>query len=495
MTAARNALSSPVPAPAPTSAPPPGSEGHRAHELTAAGLAVLLIAYAPVNVAFGSVNVLADAIGRDLGTDGAGQQLVLAAYTTSFAATLVIAGRLGDRWGRRRLLLVGGLMVVVLSIATAFAPTLPLLVILRILLGIGAGLLTPQVLATIRATATGSLRTQGLMLFAAVSGVSTVAGQIMAGAVASTLPEHLGWRVVQVLTGLLALIGVLGLRSVPRSRSSVPLTLDVSGATALGASLLLIVVPLTVGRSLGWPAPGFLALAAGVLLLVVFWRLQHRAERAGVLPVVPPSLLRLTAVRRGLVMTLLFFTTYGAILYELSAFAQTRYALGPLGPALLVLGFGLAFVAASVALPRLLPGAGERTMTYAGIAQAAALTTIAILASTGHDGLVTLQWVLIPLGVAQAFMFGPLLQTVLSRAPQWAAGAASGLFATVQQLGLSLGVALLGGLFWTLAGTDSTEGAELDTALAIVFCVHALCALVFAAMARSLTRLRTTEGA
>ena len=472
-----------TPAPTSSAAPPP------APSLTAWGLGVLLVAYAPVNFTFGSVNVLADAIGRDLRADAAGQQLVLAAYTTAFAATLVIAGRLGDRWGRHRLLLIGGLGVAMISIATAFAPDLTSAVTLRVLLGIAAGLLTPQVLATIQSTSSGPSRARGLMLFVAVSGASTVVGQIAAGAVASALPEHVGWRAVQILTGLIALAGVVGLRAVPRTRSSTPLSLDAMGASALGASLLLIVVPLTLGRSLGWPSWTVLSLLVGVALLAAFWALQRRAERRGTVPVVPPSVLRLTTVRRGLLMTLLFFTTYGAFLYELSAFAQLRYTLGTLGPALLVLGFGIAFIAASLALPRLIPAAGELTMASAGIAQAVLLAAIALLVATGHHDIASLQWALIPLGIAQALMFGPVLQTVLSRTPQWAAGVSSGLFATVQQLGLTLGVALLGGLFWTLAGP---EQEHLEHALVTVLWIHGGCALLFVALARSLRAHRET---
>ncbi|MGO3315451.1 MAG: MFS transporter [Brachybacterium tyrofermentans] len=472
-----------TPAPTSSAAPPP------APSLTAWGLGVLLVAYAPVNFTFGSVNVLADAIGRDLRADAAGQQLVLAAYTTAFAATLVIAGRLGDRWGRRRLLLLGGLGVAVISIATAFAPGLTSAVALRVLLGIAAGLLTPQVLATIQSTSSGTARTRGLMLFVAVSGASTVVGQIVAGAVAHALPEHLGWRAVQILTGLIALTAVAGLRTVPRTRSSAPLSLDAIGASVLGASLLLIVVPLTLGRSLGWPSWTVVSLLIGVALLAAFWALQRRSERRGAVPVVPPAVLRLTTVRRGLLMTLLFFTTYGAFLYELSAFAQLRYSLGTLGPALLVLGFGIAFIAASLALPRLIPAAGELTMASAGIAQAVLLAAIALLVATGHHDIASLQWALIPLGIAQALMFGPVLQTVLSRTPQWAAGVSSGLFATVQQLGLTLGVALLGGLFWTLAGP---EQEHLEHALVTVFWIHVVCALLFVALAHSLRAHRET---
>ncbi|WP_198411120.1 MFS transporter [Microbacterium suaedae] len=452
--------------------------------LTPRGLAVLLAVYVPVNFTFGSVNVLADAIGRDLHAGAAGQQLVLASFTIAFAASLVIGGRLGDRYGRRRILIIGALGVAGFSIATAFAPGIGVTIVLRVLLGIAAGLLTPQVLSTIQATAAGALRVRGLTLFAAMSGVSTVLGQIVGGVLASALPEHIGWRAVQILTGLVAAAALLGLRAIPESRSSAPLVLDRTGAALLGAGLMLAVLPLTVGRATGWPTWTIAALVTGAGALAAFWIHQRRAEARGILPVVPPSVLRIVVVRRGLVMTLLFFTTYGAFLYELSALAQGRFGTGPLGAAGLVLGFGVSFIATSIALPRILARLGAHTMVLAGVTQAVLMLAVTALEVAGAADLVTLQLVLIPIGVAQAMMFGPVLQTVLSRAPEWAAGVASGLFTTVQQLGLSIGVALLGGVFWSIAGTDP---AGMDRGVGVAFAIHAACALAFAALARSVS--------
>ena len=449
--------------------------------LTARGLAILLIAYIPVNYAFGSVNVLAVDIGRDLGVGSAGQQLVLSAYTATFAAALVIAGRLGDRFGRRRLIAVGSGSIALLSIASALSPNLATLVILRILLGAAAGLLTPQILATIHATAEGTRRTTGVMMFAAMSGGSTVLGQLMAGGLASVVPGHIAWRLVQIAGGLIALVGLAGIRAVPASRAAARPAMDPAGAATLAAALLAIVVSLTLGPGSGWPAWSIVALAGGVVALAAFWRLQLRLERRGLIPLVPPAVLRIPIVRRGLIMTLLFFTTYGAMLYELSALAVERFGMGAVGASLLVLGFGAVFVAMSMVMPRILPNAGAGTMSLAALAQVAALTAIAVLTLTGHDGFWALQFALVPMGAAQALMFGPLIGAVLGRTPHWASGSASGLVTTMQQVGLSLGVAVLGGLFHTVE-----RGAGLDGALAVVFGIHAACGIVFAALARGL---------
>lgn len=458
--------------------------------LTGAGLAVLLVAYLPVNMTFGSVNLLAPAITGDLGTTAAGGQLVLSAYTTAFAATLVVSGRLGDRYGRRRLLAVGVSAFAALSLAAALAPSLGTLVLLRAGLGVAAGLFTPQVLSTIQATAPDRLRTLGVTLFTAVSGIATIAGQVLAGAVAGLAGDHLGWRLVQAVTGLIGAVALLGLRTVPESRSSAPLVLDLRGAALLGGGLLLLVVPLTLGASAGWPAPLVAMAVAAGLVLAVFARTQRASERRGDLPVVPPSVLRTPAVRHGLLMTLLFFTGYGAFLYEFSALAQGALGADAWGAVLLVLGFGGGFVATALATPVVERRTGRWTMTGAAVAQATVLVALGAVVGSGHAGsAAALQPLLVLLGAAQALMYGPVLRTVLSRTPTWAAGVAGGLFTTLQQLGLGLGVALLGGLFQAVAGhAGGGQAAGLARGFAVAVAVQAVLALVFAALAARIAR-------
>jgi len=468
----------------------PDAAAARARALTGVGLAVLLVAYLPVNMTFGSVNLLAPAITADLGTATSGGQLVLSAYTTTFAATLVVGGRLGDRYGRRRLLAVGLTAFAALSVLAAFAPNLPTLVALRAGLGVSAGLFTPQVLSTIQATAPDRLRVLGVTLFTAVSGVATIAGQILAGAVAGLAGEHLGWRVVQAATAVIAVAALAALRTVPESRSSAPLALDLRGAALLGAGLLLLVVPLTLGASAGWPPPLLGMLASAGVVLALFARSQQASERRGELPVVPPSVLRTPVVRHGLVMTLLFFTGYGAFLYEFSALAQGALGADAQGTVVLLLGFGGGFVATALATPAIERRTGRWTMTGAAVAQAVVLAVLALVVGSGHGGTTAaVQPLLVALGAAQALMYGPVLRTVLSRTPTWAAGVAGGLFTTLQQLGLGLGVALLGGLFQTVAAAaPGGATAGLPRGFAVAAVVQAGLALGFAALATRIAR-------
>lgn len=488
------------PATTPPATTPPASNPARA--LTAGGLAVLLLAFLPVNFTFGAVNLLIPAIAADLDAGPSGGQLVLSAYTTTFAAGLVVSGRLGDRYGRRRLLLIGLIAFGVLAVLTGLAQSVVSLVALRAALGLAAGLFTPQVLTSIQATAPDRLRTRGIILFTAAGAVASIAGQVVAGAIAVTFPEHLAWRAVQVVTGLIALLALPGLRAVPESRSPAPLGLDLRGAVLLGGGLVALVVPLTLGPTAGWPAWSLGLLGVAAVTLTAFALAQRATERQGGLPVVPPSVLRVAVVRNGLLMTLLFFVSYGAFLYEISQYARTAWGADGWDVAMVTLGFGGGFLVAALLLPGILGRVGPRIMVFAASGQAVALLGIALVVALdgGRSAPPALQPLLIALGAVQALMYGPALQTVLSRTPDWAAGVAGGLLTTLQQLGIGLGVALLGGLFHavtaaaggpaggTAVANATGSGSGLAIGFATALTVQAGCAVVFALLSYRVTR-------
>lgn len=494
------------PARTPAAPATPGPAAAPPRALTAGGLAVLLLGFLPVNFTFGAMNLLVPAIAADLDAGPSGGQLVLSAYTTTFAAGLVVSGRLGDRYGRRRLLMIGLIAFGALAILTGLAQSLVSLVALRAALGLAAGLFTPQVLTSIQATAPDRLRTRGIILFTAAGAVASIAGQVVAGAIAVSLPEHLAWRAVQVVTGGIALLALPGLRAVPESRSPAPLGLDLRGAALLGGGLVALVVPLTLGPTAGWPAWSLGLLGIAAVTLAAFAFAQRATERRGGFPVVPPSVLRIAVVRTGLIMTLLFFVSYGAFLYEISQYSRAAWGADGWGVAMVTLGFGGGFLVAALLLPGILGRVGSRIMVYAASGQAVALLAIALVVGLdgGQSAPPVLQPLLCALGAVQALMYGPALQTVLSRTPDWAAGVAGGLLTTLQQLGIGLGVALLGGLFHAVAGAaggnaggtaaaDATgSGSGLTVGLVTALTVQAACAVAFALLAHRVARHSAT---
>lgn len=204
---------------------------------------------------------------------------------------------------------------------------------------------------------------------------------------------------------------------------------------------------------------GTLFWLAGALLLAavvfggLFLRREKSLESSGLIPLAPPSLFRVRALRSGLLMNLLFFTGYGAFMFEFSSLTQRGMHYSGLGSGLAIVLFALTFVVTSIYLHHITRKFGKHTMLVGAISQLLALAVLATELMV--EGSQVEQWqmqiALVLMGASQAIMFGPLINTVMSQIPSWAAGLSGGLFSTVQQLALSLGVAVLGSLYFALS--------------------------------------------
>ncbi|MFD0821697.1 MFS transporter, partial [Micromonospora zhanjiangensis] len=221
---------------------PPG-EIRPAPRAGRAALPVILLATFLATANFFVVNVALPVIGRSLRADAALLQLVVAAYSVSYAAALVAGGRLGDRYGRRRVMILGLVAFAVTTVACGLAPNAETLVVGRLVQGAAAGLFAPQVLSTIQATYAGAARQRALAGFGAALGLACVAGQLYGGVAVAVDLAHLGWRVVFLTVAPLGLlIAALAVRFVPETRGrAVPL--DLRGAALLTLCLGLLLVP------------------------------------------------------------------------------------------------------------------------------------------------------------------------------------------------------------------------------------------------------------
>ncbi|HYU85923.1 MAG TPA: MFS transporter, partial [Kribbellaceae bacterium] len=216
-------------------------------------------------LSFFILNVALPSIGADLKTSAGTLQLVVGAYGIANACLVVAGGRLGDAFGRRRLFLAGMAGFTLTSLLCAIAPNAGMLLGARILQGAAAALMTPQVLATIAATLTGESRGRAIGLFGASGGVAAALGQILGGVLVSADVAGLGWRAVFLLNvplGLAALVATV--RLLPETKAPRRLPLDLAGAAILAVTLVVLLLPLTEGRPLGWPLWTWLSLAAVV---------------------------------------------------------------------------------------------------------------------------------------------------------------------------------------------------------------------------------------
>ncbi|MGW2524668.1 MFS transporter [Streptomyces sp. NPDC001617] len=432
--------------------------GHRARhhtvELSAVGVLILLAgAFLPI-MDFFITNVALPSIDSSLHASAASLQLVIAGYGVAYAALLVLGGRLGDRYGRHRLFLAALIGFVLASLACGLAPSVGVLIAARIVQGATAALLVPQVLATFHHTLEGERKAHALALYGATSGIAAVVGQLVGGLLVSADIAGTSWRpifLVNVPIGLVVLL--VAARIVPATRSEHPVGVDLPGTVLFAATLVALLVPLTEGHSLGWPWWTSMLLALAVVLGAVTYAVEKRAERRGEVPLLPPSLLRLPSMSRGLLMVLAFSIGFGAFMFVFALTVQDGLHADALHGGLAILPMALLFFAGSVLAPRLISRFGRAAMSTGALLQLAGLAWLVavLLMDWPHVSLWAMAAPLALAGAGQSMLFAGLFRSVLADVPAHLGGIGSGTLITLQQSGLALGVATVGTLYIGLA--------------------------------------------
>ena len=458
---------------------------HEPHTLTTAGLTVILVGVLLPMIDFFIVNVALPTIDTDLRASQPLLELVVSGYATAYALLLVLGGRLGDSLGRKRLFLAGMAAFTTTSLACGLAPTATFLVIARVAQGASAAMMVPQVLATIQAATTGEQRTRALGRYGAAGGLAAVLGQVLGGLLVSANIDGLGWRPIFLVNVPIGLAGlVLAKRFVPDTRHGAPAPIDGPGTVLLGITLLAVLVPLTEGRSLGWPAWTIALLFVAPVAGTMFGAFERKAERSGRSPLVPPSLLRHPSMRRGLLLALPFFAGFAAFMFSYALLVQTGLHVSALTAGLGLVPMAVTFLVASLNTSRLLARFGAKVLCAGGLLQAAGLVILGITVYVGwpHLSVIDLAPGLAVAGFGQGLVMSPLFGIVLSEVPAAVAGAGSGVLTTTQQSALALGVATLGSLFLALAG----DGTGIRSAFIVVLAVQVVVAAAVAAGARGL---------
>ncbi|WP_327655344.1 MFS transporter [Streptomyces sp. NBC_00483] len=436
--------------------------------LSGPGLFTVLLGAALPLIDFFIVNVALPTIDRDLSASEPVLELVVAGYGIAYAVLLVLGGRLGDLVGRRRLFLGGMAAFGLTSLACGLAPTAWTLVLARVAQGAASAAMLPQVLATIQATTAGTRRAKAMSMYGATAGLSMVAGQVLGGVLVSADLFGTGWRsvfLVNVPVVVLAL--VLAVRTVPETRSDRPEPVDVPGTVLLALALMALLAPLTEGRAAGWPLWTWMSLAAFPGLAYAFYAVERRADRAGQTPLIPPSLLQLVSLRRGLLMVVPFSIGFSGFMFVIAVALQQGERLSATSAGLALAPMAAVFFVASLAGPRLVARWGTRVVTAGGLLQAAGIVLIALAAWRTWPDLGVLQ--LLPgaalAGAGQALQLPIIFRIILSEVPTERAGVGSGVMTTTQQASLALGVATLGTLFLSLTSSQGMRDALITTLL------------------------------
>jgi EmrB/QacA subfamily drug resistance transporter len=461
----------------PTPPHPPAA----AYERRWLAAAVMIVAATVDLIDVTIVNVALPTIRRDLHASGTQLEWVVSAYMLAFAATLITAGSLGDLLGRKRLFLLGTAVFGAASLAAGLAGTATELIAARVVQGAAAATMSPQVLATFRAMFAGKERGAAFGVYGATLGFASAVGLIAGGVLTQADLFGWGWRTV-FLVNIPIVVGSLFATAlvVPETRSRSHRRPDLGGAAVLTAALAAVVFPILEGQRLGWPAWGWAVLAAGLAALVALAVAEERRPRPRIAPLVRPRLLRRPAFTAGLIVQMAFSIGMQGFAIVFALWLQTGQGYSPLRAGLTMVAFSVgSFLVAPFAVP-LAQRWGRLVLTTGALLMAAGMAGIAVGAH--HVGTGTGPWPLVPglvvAGVGLSLLVIPLVNVVLAAVPAHAAGGASGLFGTAQQVGGAVGVAVMGTIFFGDLDGGSFKGAFLGVTpylVAVYVVAAALC--------------------
>jgi EmrB/QacA subfamily drug resistance transporter len=410
------------------------------------------------------VNIALPTIGRDFHTGIAALQWVINGYTLTLAAFLLIGGSLGDRFGRRKLYLIGIVWFALASAACGLAPGAGFLIAARVLQGVGAALLTPGSLAILEASFVPADRARAIGAWSGLSGVAVAAGPLVGGSLISAA----SWRWIFFINVPIAVAVVaLGIRHVPESRDPRATgKIDYAGALAGVVFLTGITFAFIEAPALGWSSPAVLAMAlVGVLGLAAFLVRERRTAS----PMLPLSIF---AERQFAATNAVTFLVYAALVgatFLLPVVLQVVWGYSPLASGLALLPLTIILLALSARSGQLATRIGPRLQMSAGPVVVGAGLAMLTLVTSGSNYVVYVLPAVVVFALGLAITVAPLTATAMSSAPAELSGIASAVNNDVARFGGLLAVAVLP----ALAGITGTVYLHPD-ALAAGFRTAAL---------------------
>jgi EmrB/QacA subfamily drug resistance transporter len=409
------------------------------------------------------VNIAIPSIQRNLHASYADVQWALAGYTLGYALVLITGGRLGDMFGRKKLFLIGVTGFTVFSALCGAAQSPGMLIASRVLQGAMGAIMVPQVLAVIQVIFPPAERIKALAGFGITAGLGTVSGPLLGGLLIGHNLFGLDWRTIFLINVPVGIIAVIASAILVReSRAERPPRLDPAGVGLVTAALVLLLYPVVQGRQPGWPAWTFASMAASVPVFAAFLAYERIKDRRDGSPLVPLGLFGSRGFATGMAVAVSFFLGIASFGLVLTLFLQIGLGFSPLHAGLTFLPFSAGVLISSGAAARLAPRFG-RGVTMAGTLILAAAMG-GLIVTVHHYGAGVTTWELVPgllaAGIGLGTVIAPLADIVLDGVPGRDAGSASGVFNTGLQLGNSVGIAVIGVIFFGLLGTQSGPAAS-----------------------------------
>ncbi len=411
------------------------------------------------------VNVAIPSVRAELDAGYASLQWIVAGYLLAVAVGLITFARLGDRYGRRRLFLIGVIGFGLSSLCCGLAPTPAVLIAARVLQGLFAAAMIPQILSTIHVSFTPAEKPRALALYSMIAGLAVMSGPLVGGVLLSEL--DLSWRYIFLINVPIAVAVAVGtIMIVPESRSEDAQRPDFVGAALVSIGLLALVFSLIQGRDAGWPVWIFGLMALSAALFAAFAWYEIRKERRRESPLITMGLFRRRSVSVGLLVVLVLYSGIVGFWLAFAIYLQIGLGFTPIHAALTTLPSSIGLILASVIATKRVPRPGRGLLAAGAVVMAAAMAGL-IVVFDRYGGAVT-AWELRPMifvfGIGMGLTIPPLADAIIAHIPERVAGSASGLINSGLQVGNAVGVAVIGVILFSVLSSHAPASAQSESA-------------------------------
>ncbi len=384
----------------------------------------------------------------------------MAGFSLAIGTTVITAGRLGDLFGKRRIFASGLGLFTLTSAMCGLAPTADALIAARVMQGLAASLMTPQVLAIIGSVYAGKALTRAFTAYGLTMGLAAVFGQLIGGALIQSDLFGLGWRacfLINVPVGLLAL--ALTRAACSGRPGHRPAAASTSSACWSSPALAALTIPLIQGQSQGWPLWTWLSFGAAAFLTADFALYQAWLSRRGRSPLIDLRMFTDRAFAAGMVVQVVSWMGQASFFLVFALYLQQGLGRSALTSGLVFVAIGGGYIVASIGSVGLVARLGRQTVTLGAVLMIVGLGLLSrAVQHIGTDG--SVAWLLPGLivdGAGMGLIIAPMASIVLAGVAPQHSGAASGVLSTAMQIGGALGVAVIGIVFY---GSLHHSGAD-----------------------------------
>jgi predicted MFS family arabinose efflux permease len=424
-------------------------------------LAVLLMGLFITNVDVAIVNVATPSIQERLNASGSELQFVVSGYVLAYAMLLITGARLGAMYGYRRLFLIGLVVFTVASLGCGLAPNATVLIVSRVIQGIGAGLMVPQVLTGIQLNFADAARTRAIGFYSVALSIGAVAGQVLGGVLVSANLFDTGWRPIFLINlPIGAVVIIAALRFLPVHNAGKPQPLDLWGVATLSSTVLLAVLPLILGHTQHWPVWTWISLAGSVIPLSAFIIVERRLSRRDGHPLINLHIVTQPAIAWALASYGTALMTYFSLLFTLALYLQEGLGKTALYSGLALVSWVAAYGIGGPVVPHIPARFTSFVASFGFLILAVSYFAISLSLFAGHSSGILLFVLLGFGGLGLGIGITANIRQMTAAVPSRYAPDMSGLITTAAQTSGAVGIATFGTVYFSFVSRPGSDIAS-----------------------------------